>query len=64
MQSTFDYKDGSAITISIALYNPPSGVNYEGIGITPDHIIENTGSEDLQLEFAINCLTNIQQNAA
>lgn len=64
MQSTFEYKDGSAITISIALYNPPSGVNYEGIGITPDHIIENTGSEDLQLEFAINCLTNIQQNAA
>ena len=64
MQSTFEYKDGSAITISIARYNPPSGVNYEGIGITPDHIIENTGSEDLQLEFAINCLTNIQQNAA
>lgn len=53
MQNTYYYLDGSSITMTIAYYNPPSGVNYHGIGVTPDVVIENTDSElDLQLEAA------------
>ncbi len=37
MQSSFGYKpDGSTLTMTIAFYNPPSGENYHGIGVSPD----------------------------
>ena len=36
MQSNITFTDGSALTITTALYNPPSGVNYNDIGISPD----------------------------
>lgn len=36
MQSGYSYIDGSTITLTTAFYNPPSGVNYHGIGINPD----------------------------
>lgn len=36
MQNTFSFSDGSTITMTVAYYNPPSGVNYHKIGITPD----------------------------
>ena len=35
MQSTATFLDGSAITLTVAYYNPPSGVNYDGVGIAP-----------------------------
>lgn len=53
MQNTYYYLDQSSITMTVAYYNPPSGVNYHGIGVTPDVIVENTDSTvDLQLEAA------------
>ncbi len=53
MQSPFYYdEDGSSMTFTIAYYNPPCGVNYHGIGVTPDVIVENTNNEDLQLSTA------------
>lgn len=36
MQSSFSLGDGSYLTLTVAYYNPPSGVNYDGVGITPD----------------------------
>ena len=36
MQSSFHLGDGSYLTLTVAYYNPPSGKNYDGIGITPD----------------------------
>ena len=45
--------NGSSITLTVAYYNPPCGVNYHGIGVTPDVIVEDTSKEvDLQLESA------------
>jgi len=44
MQSTYKYNDGSTLTLTISLYNPPSGVNFDGVGVTPD--IEIKGDED------------------
>ena len=53
MQSTYYYADKSSITMTVAYYNPPSGINYHGIGVTPDVVVENADSQtDLQLEAA------------
>ncbi len=55
-QNTFIYpSDNSSLTMTIAYYNPPSGVNYHGIGITPDVLVElpSDATEDLQYNQAI-----------
>ena len=61
MQSTFKFNGGAALTLTTALYNPPSGVNYDGVGIVPDVVVELTSHSDTQLEAAIAVL--IQKNA-
>ena len=52
MQSTFTLSDGSRITMTVAYYMPPSGINYHGIGITPDVEIERSETGDGQLDAA------------
>lgn len=52
MQNTFRLSDGSSITLTISEYNSPSGINYDGIGIAPDHEVKNTEESDMQLAFA------------
>jgi carboxyl-terminal processing protease len=54
MQSTYLFTDDSSITLTVAFYNPPSGINYDGIGITPDVIVTESESGDAQLEAAYN----------
>jgi carboxyl-terminal processing protease len=50
MQRTFaNLQNGSAITLTIAYYNPPSGENYDGIGVTPTRVETD---ENRQLEYA------------
>lgn len=44
MQNTYTLSDGSTLTLTVAEYNPPSGKNYDGEGILPDRIVENTDS--------------------
>ena len=41
MQSSVQYYDGSTITLTVAYYNPPSEINYHGVGVTPDVTVEN-----------------------
>jgi carboxyl-terminal processing protease len=36
MQSTLTFTDGSTLTLTTALYNPPSGTNFHGVGVAPD----------------------------
>lgn len=36
MQSRVSFLDGGTLTMTTALYNPPSGENYDGVGIIPD----------------------------
>ena len=43
MQSTFSLGDGSHVTLTVAYYNPPSGVNYDGEGIRPDVTVDEDG---------------------
>lgn len=52
MQSTAAFTDGSSITLTVAYYNPPSGENYHGVGITPDIEVELTEDADSQLDAA------------
>ena len=61
MQSSLYYSmsDMSTLTLTIAYYNPPSGKNYQDIGITPDITVENTETEDLQYEAAIRELERL-----
>ena len=55
MQNTYYYPfDKSTVTLTVAYYNPPCGVNYHGIGITPDRVVEyDGGNTDNQLEAAL-----------
>ncbi len=49
MQRTFGLSDGSAVRLTIAYFNPPSGINFNGKGLAPD--IEVTLTEDQRLHF-------------
>ncbi|MFY9382328.1 MAG: S41 family peptidase [Eubacteriales bacterium] len=63
-------KDGDAVSISYKLYSPPYSDNYEGVGITPDIIVELdealsgisiykiSDEEDNQLQKAISVLNS------
>ena len=56
MQSSIGYTDGSTATFTIAYYCPPSGVNYHGVGITPDVICEASEEGDAQYDKALEVL--------
>ena len=52
MQTTVTLSDKSTVTLTVAYYNPPSGKNYHGEGITPDRTVELGTDSDTQLEAA------------
>lgn len=66
-QEVIPLGDDTAVYLSTNLYYPPSGVNYEGVGVTPDQEVvmtadqedrfyELTTGEDPQLQAAITSL--------
>ena len=69
-QSMFTLEDGSAVGLSIGKYFTPKGVSLEGVGITPDVVVEVdeetafgiyagtlAPEEDPQIQAAIAALT-------
>ena len=44
MQSTLTFTDNSTLTLTTAYYNPPSNVNFDGVGVSPD-IYLNAGTD-------------------
>lgn len=56
MQSSYGLSDKSSVTFTSAYYDPPSGVNYHGIGVAPDEGYEVlpkfTVNGDAQLDRA------------
>jgi carboxyl-terminal processing protease len=68
MQTVVSLPDGSGLSISYRMYNPPYSDNYEGIGVTPDielplaeHLLEKnfykiTDEEDNQIQMAVKIL--------
>ena len=56
MQTTYSFLDGASITLTSAFYNPPSGVNYDGVGVKPDKEISPSDEGDAQLDGALKAL--------
>ena len=68
MQTVVSLPDGSGITISYRMYNPPYSDNYEGIGVQPDIVLpladelleknfyKITDEEDNQIQTAVAIL--------
>lgn len=48
-QETIPLGDGTALVLTVDMYMPPNGVNYDGIGITPD--IAVTPENESQINF-------------
>ena len=53
MQATFDFYDGSSVTMTISYFYTPLGDNFHGEGIAPDTTVEYTSAQDDQLATAI-----------
>ena len=59
MQSSIPFSDGSTLTLTTALYNPPLGENFNGIGVSPDVFVNE--DEDY-MKIAIAELTKLTTN--
>jgi len=59
MQNTYSFSDGSSITLTVAYYNPPSGINYHGVGIEPDVTVAMTDTGDAQMDAAKEALLSL-----
>ena len=53
VQSSFYLYDTSALTFTIGYYNPPSDVNFHGVGVSPDFEVDEVAEEDKPLDTAI-----------
>jgi carboxyl-terminal processing protease len=70
MQETVPLNDGSAITLTIAYFNPPKSANFDGKGVEPDievdlsadklkHFYKLSQSDDDQLQAAISYINTL-----
>ncbi|MCD8012798.1 MAG: S41 family peptidase [Lachnospiraceae bacterium] len=50
VQKTYSLSDGSAFKLTVEHYYTPNGQEIDGNGITPDIVVENTASENLEEE--------------
>ena len=70
-QVTYQLRDGSAVNLSIGRYTTPNGVNLDGVGLTPDIVVDVTDevemeiyygnvdvAEDPQIQAAVDALQN------
>ncbi len=49
MQTAYSLSDGSAVNFTTHYYNPPSGVNFHGVGLKPDYEVQLTAEQELRL---------------
>lgn len=74
MQTAYSLADGSAINFTTHYYNPPSGINFHGVGLKPDYEVQLTADqelrlgelsdeEDSQLQKAISVLDSGKENS-
>ena len=61
MQSTLTFRDGSALTLTTALYNSPKGTNFHGVGVVP--AVEANDGDDF-IALAVAELEKMMQNIA
>lgn len=58
MQTSYNLSGGTAIKLTVAFYNPPCNINYDGVGVVPNLTVEHESGKDVQLDAAI---TEIQR---
>ena len=46
LQHTFNLKDGSALKLTTAKFNPPKSANFDGVGIKPDYEVKLTAEQE------------------
>jgi carboxyl-terminal processing protease len=46
MQTIYKLSDGSALDVTVALYNPPKSPNFEGVGIKPDYEVKLAAAQE------------------
>lgn len=74
-QTTYTLCDGSAVAVSTGRYTTPKGTDLEGVGLTPDVVVEVSQEiytqiyagtlapmDDPQIEAAINALKNAENS--
>lgn len=61
MQVTTEFEDGSAVVLTVAEYKTAFSDCYNGVGITPDYVVENDeeGAVDLQYNKAIEVVSGM-----
>lgn len=64
MQNIFSLPNGGALRITTQLYDPPISENYDGVGITPDVVVELDGSLKEMNYFEITDAMDNQLKAA
>lgn len=57
MQSTIELSNGGAVVLTIAKYKTTISECYDGIGITPDYIVQNEDDDDDQYNKALEVIT-------
>ena len=62
MQETFKLSDGSAIQLTVALYNPPKSGNFDRVGLKPDYEVKLSSSlQDILFELDENTDTQLKK---
>ena len=51
MQDTFALSDGSAVRLTVAYFNPPSGINFHKVGLSTDYEVQLTEDEQKYYYF-------------
>ena len=64
VQNIFPLSDGSSITLTIGLFNPPCDKNFDGDGVNPDKTVEYIPAPDVdnQYEAAYAEILNLINN--
>ncbi len=58
-QNSYKLYDESGITYTIGYFNPPSDVNFDGVGVIPDFEVEEESTKDAPLEKAYEKLLEL-----
>ena len=62
VQNSYTLYDSSGITYTIGYYNPPCDVNFDGIGVKPEIIVEEVAGKDAPLAKAREELLKMTKN--
>ncbi len=63
MQTAYTLADGSALSLTTDYYNPPSGINFHGVGLKPDYEVKLTADQELNI-FSLDENTDPQLQKA